>query len=265
MAASRALRSPLAVTISVWRALFLREATMRLSRNPVAWFWLIAEPAAHIAFLMWLFVIGFRVRQLAGLDTSVFIMLGVLSFHIPRNLMNGGIAAISTSQPLYAYRQVKSVDTVIARIGLDSLLACIVFIVVWMGAALAGLDVHLADPLGAMSALGALWLAGVGLALVFSVVANLNTQTEHVVRALMGPLYVFSAVMFPTSSVPPSMRDALLLNPLVHGIESLRSAFAPGYQMVRGIDLTYLVHFSVTLIILGLMLHVAFQDSLRTK
>jgi len=265
MAASRALRSSFAVTFSVWRALFLREAATRLSRNPTAWFWLIAEPLTHIAFLMWLFVIAFRQRHIIGADTSVFVMLGVLAFIIPRNLINGSIAAIAGAQSLYTYRQVKAVDTVIARIGVESLLAFILFFVIWTGAALFGFPVSLADPLKAILALGTLWFGGVGLALVFSVVANLSVQAGHLVRTLMAPLYVFSAVMFPTAAVPESMRNVMLINPLVHGVESLRLAFMPAYQTAPGIDLLYLMQWAIVLIFLGLVMHAVFENFLMTK
>lgn len=265
MAASRTLRTPLAVTLSVWRALFLREAVTRLARDPMAWFWILAEPVGHIAFLMWVFVIGFRQRHIIGVDTSVFIMLGVLAFFLPRNMMNRGIAAVDTGGALYAYRQVKPIDIVIARVVLESLLACIVFFVTWAGAAMAGFPVTLADPLGALLAVGALWLAGLGLALTLSVVANLHAQAGHLVRMLMGPLYLFSAIVYPTYSIPPSMREAVLLNPLVHGVESFRLAFLPNYQVPAGISLLYLLQFSVVMIFLGLALHARFQNLLMTK
>ena len=260
MAVSSVLRNPLTVTLSVWRALFLREATTTLARDPMAWFWLIAEPAAHIALLMWLFVIGFRQRVIAGADTSVFIMLGVLAFFLPRNMLMRGVAAVGASAALYTFRQVKPVDTVIARATLESLLACVIFATVWSGAALLGFPVALADPLGALSALGALWLAGLGLALTFSVVANLNAQTGHLVRMLFAPLYLFSAVIYPSVAIPISMREVVLANPLVHGIETLRLAFMPAYVVPPGINLLYLVQFSVVLIFIGLALHLYCQD-----
>jgi len=265
MAASRTLRSPLAVTLSVWRALFLREAATRLARDPMAWFWLIAEPVGHIALLMWIFVVGFRQRQIVGADSSVFIMLGVLAFFLPRNLMNRGIAALGAGEPLYSYRQVKPVDIVLARVGLESLLWCVVFLAVWAGAALLEFPVALADPLGALAAIGGLWLAGLGFALVFSVVANLNAQAGHLVGLLMGPLYIFSAVMYPTYIIAPAMRDVVLLNPLVHGVESLRLAFLPGYRVPAGIDLLYLLQFSVVTIFFGFALHARFQSFLRAR
>jgi len=265
LAATRALRSPLAVTLQVWRALFLREAVTRLAKNPGEWFWAFAEPIGHIALLVWIFAIGFRQRHIVGADVSVFIMLGVLAFFLPRNLLMRSIAALRGGEALYGNRQVKPVDTVIARAGLESLLWCVMLAVVCTGAALFGVPVALADPVGALAALGGLWLAGIGLALTFSVLANLNAQIGHLVRMLMGPLYLFSAVMYPSARVPITMRDTLLLNPLAHGVESLRLAFMPAYQVPSGIDLLYLYQFGVVMIFLGLALHVRFQDFLRAR
>lgn len=265
MAATPHARSSLAITLSVWRALFLREASARLARNPVEWFWVLAEPIAHIAFLMWIFVVGFRQRTLVGADTPTFIMLGVLAFFLPRNLINRSIATVGASEALYGFRQVKPVDTVIARAGLESLIYCLVFAVVWTGAALLAFPVFPADPLGALAALGGLWVAGLGLALTLSVVANLSEQIARIVRLLMGPLYIFSAIIYPSAGVPPAMRDVLLLNPLVHGIESLRVAFMPEYKVPTGIDLAYLVQFGVLFVFMGLALHARFEEFLKTR
>jgi len=264
VAASRALRSPLAVTLSVWRALFLREAVSRLARKPAEWFWVFAEPIGHIAFLMWIFVIGLRQRQIVGADTSVFIMLGVLAFFLPRNLMTRTITSAG-SDALYGYRQVKPVDIVITRVALESLLWCMLFLIVCSGAALLGFPVAVVDPLGALLALGALWLAGIGLALTLSVVANLSAPAGHFIRMCIGPLYLFSAIVFPSAGVPITMRDTMLLNPLVHGVESLRLAFMPAYKVPPGIDLLYLTQFAFVLIFLGLVLHSSFENSLRAK
>jgi len=200
-----------------------------------------------------------------GADTSVFIMLGVLAIFLPRNLMTRAIAAAGGSNALYGYRQVRPVDTVIARAALESLLWCVVFLTVWAGAALLGFRVSVADPLGALLAIGALWLAGMGLGLTLSVIANLSAQVGHLVRMLMGPLYLFSAVVYPSAGVPATMRDTLLLNPLVHGVESLRLAFMPAYKVAPGIELLYLAQFAVVLIFLGFALHATFENFLRAK
>src|SRR5678810_736691 len=118
MAAGRLVRSPFALTVDVWRALFLREALYRISQDRMAWAWLLLEPVAHVALLIWAFT-GFRHVVIAGADTAVFVALGVLGFFVPRNILLRSMDAISQNAALYAYRQVKPVDTVLVRAALE--------------------------------------------------------------------------------------------------------------------------------------------------
>ena len=136
-----------------------------------------------------------------------------------------------------------------------------VFAVVLGAAGFMGLRVAAADPLAALQALGALWLLGFGFALVLSVPAALSGY-GRVPTFVVGPLYLFSAVMYPSVAVPHGMREILLHNPLVHAVESLRLGFMPHYQVPSGIDLAYSVQCAVVLIFLGLALHLRYRDAL---
>lgn len=264
MAAYRTLRSPLTVTIAVWKALFLREALSRLVQDRIAWALLVVEPLFHIVLLMWVFSVGFRQRVLAGADVGVFVMLGILGFFLVRNIMTRAIDAISASEALFAFRQIKPVDTVLVRAVLEGLLVCVLFLVMFAGAAIFWHPIYPADFLGALQALGALWLAGLGLGLVLSVPGNLVAEFARMVRLLFTPLYFFSAVIYPSVNIPPALRDILLFNPIVHGLESLRVAFMPAYRVPPGIDLGYLVACAVVMIFMGLVLHIHFKNKLMT-
>jgi capsular polysaccharide transport system permease protein len=248
----------------VWKALFLREALSRLAQDRIAWALLIVEPLTHVVLLMWVFSIGFRQRVLAGADVGIFIMLGILGFFLVRNIMNRALDAIDASEALFAFRQIKPVDTILVRAVLEGLLVCVLFLVMLGGAGMLGYPIYPADPLGALQAVGALWLAGLGLGLVLSVLGNLVAELARMVRLLFTPLYFFSAVVYPSAMIPPTMRDALLVNPIVHGLESLRLAFMPAYRVPPGIDLGYLVEFAVVAIFLGLALHIHFKSRLMT-
>jgi capsular polysaccharide transport system permease protein len=264
VAASRTLRSPLTVTIAVWKALFLREAISRLAQDRIAWALLIVEPLFHVVMLMWVFSVGFRQHVLAGADVRVFIMLGILGFFLVRNVMNRSIDAINASEALFAFRQVKPVDTVLVRAALEGLLVSVLFLVIFAGGGVLEYPIYPADLLGALQALGALWLAGLGLGLVLSVIGNLVAEFARMVRLLFTPLYFLSAVVYPTAILPPAIRDVLMLNPIVHGLESLRVAFMPAYRVPSGIDLGYLVEFAVVMIFMGLALHIHFKSKLMT-
>lgn len=265
MAITRALRSPLAVTSTVWKALFLREALTRLTHERYSWFWLLVEPLSHVVLLMWVFGSGLRQRVIAGADAGIFIMLGILGFFLVRNIINNSVDVVASNDALYSYRQVKPVDTVLVRAVVEGLLTCILFLVMFAGAGMLGHPVFPADPLGALQALGALWLAGLGLGLVFSVLSNLVPEIGRTVRLLMTPLYFFSGAMIPSVILPPAILDLLLFNPIVHGIELLRVAFTPSYRVPPGVELSYLVEFAVMMIFLGLALHIRYRSALVDK
>lgn len=261
MAASTTHRSLFAVTFGVWKALFLREALFRILQYRLAWVWLIVEPIAHVVLIMWVFT-SFRRLSIVGADSGVFIMLSVTGFFFARNVMFRCMDAIGQNTTLFTYRQVKPVDTVLVRAVLEAFIQILVMLVIFGGAGLLGFPVIPADPLFALEALVVLWMIGLGLGLAVSVAGTLVPEVAYLVRLITYPVYFLSAVMYPSIVLPHAMREILLLNPLVHAIESLRVAFMPAYQVPPGIDLAYPAGVGLVLILLGLALHVRYQYDL---
>lgn len=250
----KSARSSLAVAISVWRALFLRESLSRFFSRRAAWFWLLLEPVFHVSYLMVIFTVV-RVRTVGGIQTGVWIMVGLLAFFMFRRtglqVMNG----IGANQGLFAYRQVKPVDTVLVRGFLEGFLMLLVIGILLAGAALFGLHVVPADPLAVMIALFGLWLVGMGFGLVTSVATELVPEVGRLLKLAMTPMYLLSGVMFPINIVPLPYRDWLLLNPIAHGLEATRLGFAPHYHAVAGLSVSYLYGCALVSIFLGLALH----------
>jgi capsular polysaccharide transport system permease protein len=264
VATSRLVRSPFAVTIDVWRALFLREALYRITQDRMAWAWLLLEPVAHVALLIWAFT-GFRHLVIAGADTAVFVAVGVLGFFVPRNILLRSLDALSQNAALYSYRQVKPVDTVLVRAALEAFLELFIFLVIFAGLGLLGHAVVPADPLRVAEALIVLWLLGSGLGLVASAAGKMIPEVSRIVRVLMNPVYFLSAVFYPLVVLPRIAREALLFNPFVHGIEALRGGFIPTYRAPPEIDLGYPLAAALVLIFLGLAMHVRFEAKLIEK
>jgi capsular polysaccharide transport system permease protein len=184
---------------------------------------------------------------------------------MPRNILNRALDAIEPGEALYAFRQVLPVDTVLVRAVVEGLLELVILATMLAAAGLLHFPVIPADPLGALYALGALWLAGLGLGLALSVLGTLVSEIARVTRLLLTPLYFMSAVLFPSIAIPLAFRDVLMLNPLLHGIEALRVAFMPGYVVPPGIDVGYLVQFATVMIFIGLALHMRYQPELKAK
>jgi len=254
-------RSSVAITLSVWKALFLREAISRVSGARAAWLWLLLEPVAHLTILMVIFS-TIRRRIMPGFDFVLFLAIGILGFNLFRYSAMRSMAAISANRALFAYRQVKAVDVVVVRAFLEGVIQLFVGLVTFAGLSLAGFDVVPHDPLTVITVFALFWLFGTGIGLMLSVGDTLVPEIGKVAHLVFMPLYFLSGVLFSPAMLAPGLRELLLLNPLMQGLELLRAAFASGYHVVAGIDIYYLTAFTFASLFFGLALHVRFAPRL---
>jgi capsular polysaccharide transport system permease protein len=260
----QAQRSSLAVTLSVWRALFLREALGRLFAARARWFWVIVEPAFHVAYLMVLFA-AIRVGTVAGMEVAVWIMVGLLAFFTFRRTGAQLEKGVREYRPLFAYRQVHPVDAVLVGAVLEGLLISVISLLMMAGAALVGYAVWPADPLAVLEAFLGLWLLGLGYGLITSVASDLADEARRVVNLTMTPLYIISGVMIPLQQVAQPYRGWLMLNPVAHGLEAARLGFSSHYHAVPELNISYLYSFALVTIFLGLVLYRRFAMTLMTQ
>jgi capsular polysaccharide transport system permease protein len=256
-------RTAFDVTISVWKALLLREAVARVVAGRAAWVWLLLEPVVHVVFLMFIFTVV-RMRVVGGIDTSVWLMVGMLAFFMFRRTATQSRNAVGANQALFAYRQVKPVDTVLVRAALEGFLTVLIAIILFSGAILFGVGIVPDDPLAVLEAFFGMWLVGQGFGLVTSVASELVPEFGKVIGLVMIPLYFLSGVIFPIASVPQPYRTWLLYNPVAHGVEAARLGFAPYYHAVQELSVAYIYGFALTSIFLGLALHNRFATRLVT-
>ncbi len=261
------LRKPptsLAITLSVWRALFLREAITRISKGRAAWLWLLLEPIAHMTIMMFIFSV-IRVRVVSGMPAPVWVMAGLLGMFMFMRTGNQTKSAINANKSLFAYRQVKPLDTVLTRAYLECFLTVIITIIMVAGSFLLEFGVFPEDPLLLLLAFLGLWLTGLGYGLVTSVISELIPEFDKILRLFMGPIYMLSGVVFPIASVPSPYRDWLLYNPIAHGIEATRASISPYYHAFQELNLAYTFGCASVLIFIGLVLHKRFAIQLVMK
>lgn len=262
--APRTPRSSWSIAMSVWKALFLREALSRLFASRTSWFWLFAEPVLHMAYLMFMFTV-IRVRSVGGIETAIFVLVGLIPFFLFRRVGTQVANAVAPNRPLFAYRQVKPIDALLVRGVLEAMLLLVIGGLVLFGTYLWGYKTMPADPLAVAEGMFGLWLLGMGYGLITSVALELVPGIGRLLGFIMMPLYFVSGVMYPISRVPQPYRDWLLLNPIPHGLESVRLGFAPYYHAVPELDLAYLYEFALVTVFLGLALHRRFARRLLAK
>lgn len=256
-------RTNWAITLSVWKALFLREAITRLSSGRGAWGWLLLEPIIHASIPLLMFTV-MRMRDIGGIDTVAWLLTGLTSYFMFKRAGGQAKNAIAANRSLFSYRQVKPVDTVIVRAVLEGYISIINTAILAAGALLFAVDVVPDDPLLVITAYFGLWLMGLGYGLVTSVAVILIPELDRIINFIMMPLYMLSGVIFPIASIPMPYRQWLLYNPLAHGVDAARVGVSSFYHGMSEVDLLYLYEVAVISIFLGLALHRRFAVKLLT-
>lgn len=239
---------------SVWKALFIREATFRLFGARAAWVWLLVEPLAHFALLTFVFAV-IRQRSIGGIEIAVWLILGLFGFFTFRRTANQVSGAIDANRGVFAYRQVQPIDTAIVRGFLEGLIMIVALAIVTVAMALMGFDVVPDRPLMILEAILGLWLLGSSLGLITAMVAEFAEEARQVLRMLMMPLYFVSGVLFPASAVPVQYREYFLLNPIFHGLEGMRAGFSDYYHAAAHVSLSYLHVWAVCCLGIGMLLY----------
>lgn len=263
--AAPARRTPWQVTRSVWYAMFMREAISRTMTDRLGWFWMIAEPMAFTLIMVSIrsFISGDRL--IVGAEFIPWMIVGLMGFFLVREGMIRALGAVDANQALFAYRQVQPVDSVLVRNFLEVMLRTLIFLLFIVGALMLGMDLTPDDALTAMWDWFALWCLGLGLGLIVSVAGSLVPEVAKVVRMINMPLLILSGVIFPLNNLPHWLLEYVMLNPIVHGLETLRASFFEGYKVVHGTSMTYYWMWTLSTLALGLLMHMRFRDRLKAK
>ncbi|ATH79337.1 ABC transporter permease [Halomonas sp. NyZ770] len=263
--APKGARTPWQVTRSVWYAMFVREALSRTMGDRMGWFWMIFEPVAFVGIMVAMrsFIRGGRL--IVNAEFIPWLIAGLMGFMLVREGMMRGMGAIDGNKALFAYRQVQPVDPVLVRNFLEGALRSLVFLIFIGGGLMLGLDMYPDNAVRVMAAWLSLWSLGLGLGLVTSVAATLVPEIGKVIRMLSLPLMILSGVIIPLNSLPHWLLEYLMLNPIPHGLETLRLGFFEKYQVVHGTSMLYFWLFTLTLISVGLLMHLRFVDRLKAN
>ena len=253
-------RTPWQVTLHVWYAMFMRETMARMSQDRFGPVWLLLEPVLHVLIMVSVrSMLGRTGRLIPGAEFIPWLVVGVITFFLFRNIMNRGMAAIDANRAMFAYRQVHPTDTIFVRFGLETYLQSIVFVL--MIIAFTFVDFHIVPYQPLEVILVWLWIAllGLGVALVLSLPYSLIPEMRKVINLITFPLYMLSGVIFPVFMFPLAIREYLMYNPVLHAVELIRIHTFSTYTSVPGIELAYVQKFAIVSILLGLMLQVRFK------
>ncbi len=219
------MASAAATQARVVLALMLREIKSRFGRQKLGYIWAVLEPTAFIALFAILFSYAHQSAP-SGMPVVPFMITGIAPFILFRSTMTQTMGAIETNRVLLTFPQIKLLDLVLARALLEIATLTVVFFLILAGAHALGYTIKIENPLRVLFALGCLAVTGFGLGAIVAALVPFARSTQQIVPIFAGrPLFFVSGLFFTAEMLPTGVREVLLLNPLLHMIEWLRSAF----------------------------------------
>jgi capsular polysaccharide transport system permease protein len=256
-------RSSWQIQKAVIFALFLREMRTRFGSRNLGIFWTIVEPASLIIILWVLFSFSMR-RTLPGVDPPVFLVTGMLPFFLFRNIITRSMNAFTSNIGLFNYRQVKPIDALIARSIAECLIYFIVYLILIGVATIMGYQTGIEDMVGLGFTIAMFIWFSFSMALVFAVIGAFSDGFKSMVIISQRPLLLASGVFFAASAVPEKYRWILLLNPVLHFLELIRSYYIDGF-FSKDASFLYVFFWTVGSFGLGLWLYVNLKEKILSS
>ncbi len=217
-------RKPLHIFLAVQKALFLRELGMRFSVSKTGLFWTFFEPFMQIIIFVLIKVILFG-RAAENFDFAVFLALNFTAFNMFKNIIKKSIGSFTANKGLFVYKQVKPIDTIIARVMVEVFVTGIIILVFIAIGAYFGFDLNVKNlPL---VALGFLWLIifSFSFGLFIAVSNTFYPSVGKTINISMVFLMFGSAVFYTIEMIPAQIQILLLYNPLTHFMEMIHGYY----------------------------------------
>jgi capsular polysaccharide transport system permease protein len=237
--------------LNVLKALVIRSTHLAASDSKIAMVWIILEPAFLISAVIityWLF----GVKQIFNMDVAPFAVIGSVTWYLLRSASIKVASAVGRARAMLTLPPVTPFDMALCE-GLMSLLICSgVLIIDLFLAYILGIGAIPSDPLTFLVYWLGMWMMATGIGLCMGYIFLLWPYAKRVTPVVWRALSVFSGVLFVAEQLPTAYQQILLLNPLMHGLQLLRSSYFAGYRTEISSP-SYFFLFVVLFFVLGLM------------
>ena len=217
-------RSSFQIFLAVQKALFLREFSMRFSVSKTGLFWTFFEPFIQVFVMVLIKVVLFG-RESENFDFAVFLALNFIAFNLFKHIIIKSMGAFTANKALFVYKQVKPIDTIIARTMVEVFITGVIIVFfLFIGVYF---NFNLTVKNLPMVALGFLLLIAFAISLgVFLAVANrFYSSIGKTISILMTFMMFSSALFYTVEMLPFALQSLILYNPLVHFIEMIHGFY----------------------------------------
>jgi len=250
-------RNSFKIFLAVQNALFLRELNMRFSSGRAGMFWTFFEPFFQILVFVLIKLILFSSGQ-NSFDFAVFLALNFTAYNMFKNIVIKSTASFKANKALFLYKQVKPIDTIIARSMVELFITAIIILIFLTIGFYFNFDMEVKDL--TMVTFGFIFLAIFSLAFgLFLAVLNVFVDSiSKLINFFMTGLMFSSAVFYSIEHLPLSIQNLLLYNPLAHFLEMIHGSYF--YTLDdRYVSYSYITFWTLALLYLGLWFYVKLE------
>lgn len=233
-------------------ALVLREMSSTYGRAPGGYLWTILEPVLGIAFMSYIFSLGFRTPRL-GDNFAIFFATGFLPFYMTILIATNVAQAVNYSKALLNYPMVSYMDAIIARLILTTSNQLLVNIILLFGIVSVWETRTVFQVDRALLAYSMVIVIGFSLGVFNCFFITRFQLYQRIYSIATRPLFLASGVIFLYESMPRVLQNVVWYNPLMHATGELRGAFYLQYE-AKYVTPVYVFSVSMIFCLLGFIL-----------
>jgi len=242
----------LRIQFRVVGALLMREILTRYGRHNVGFLWIFFEPMMFTLGVLGLWT-AMKATHGSNLPITAFAVTGYSAVLLWRNCANRCALAILPNHSLLYHRNVRVIDLFIARVLLEISGATMSFVFLMLVFVTLGMMEPPQDITLVIAGWFHLAVFGTGLGFCIGALSERSETIERVWHTVAYVLFPLSGALFMVDWLPEKFQKLVLLLPMVHGTEMLRSGYF-GPLVKAHYDVSYMVIWDMVLLLVGLFL-----------
>lgn len=232
-------------------ALMLREIHTIYGNSRIGYLWVIIQTSFGIG-VFWIVreILGASTPH--GISTPLFLISGFGVWNVFSDCVSKSLTAISSNKSLLTFPQVTELDVVVARcivIFFTHIIVSLIFVIITLSN---GFYIVVDSWSSIYLALFLTPLLGLGTGLLLSSFSVYIPILERIIPFILRLLFFVSCVFYTLNMFSSELVKILLLNPIIHIIEILRSSLSYGYPS-DGCSWSYVIGFTLITLSLGLV------------
>ena len=233
-------------TLKIWGdvifAIFLREIKSNFN-DKFGLSWALVSPMIMVVTMV-LIRRAFDDGETHGLLRLSWVIYGVLLVQFFLGVLSITSSAIQKNKPLYAFRQVQPISSILAIAIFQLLVMFFLVITIAIICFFGHLEIQVESPLGVILIVFRVWLIAISVGTLFSLASCYVPEFKKVQVIITRPFFFISGIFFSLQDIPQEYWSYLDWNPLLHAVELARYSASSAYGDA-GVSYFYLDSFTL--------------------